>query len=293
MSVPSKISSTSPRRLGLARARPGGPSDPLWYKDAIIYEVHVRAFHDANGDGIGDFAGLTQKLDYLQDLGITTIWLLPFYVSPLRDDGYDIADYRRIHPDYGTMKDFRNFLDEAHARDLRVITELVVNHTSDQHAWFQRARTAPRGSPWRDYYVWTDDPERYKEVRVIFRDFEPSNWTWDPAAGQYYWHRFFSHQPDLNFESPRVRREILSLVDFWFDMGVDGFRLDAIPYLYEEEGTSGENLPATHQYIKEMRAHVDRNHPDKLLLAEANQWPQDVAAYFGDGDECHRPTTSR
>jgi maltose alpha-D-glucosyltransferase/alpha-amylase len=274
----------------MARARPGAdlrPPDPLWYKDAIIYEVHVRAFYDANGDGIGDFAGLTQKLDYLQDLGITAIWLLPFYVSPLRDDGYDIADYRRIHPDYGTMKDFRRFLDEAHSRGLRVITELVINHTSDQHAWFQRARTAPRGSPWRDYYVWTDDPQRYKEVRIIFRDFEPSNWTWDPVAGQYYWHRFFSHQPDLNFENPAVRREILALVDFWFEMGVDGFRLDAIPYLFEEEGTSGENLPATHAFLKELRAHVDARYSDRLLLAEANQWPEDVAHYFGDGDECH------
>lgn len=273
--------------MARGRSRPPIDSDPLWFKDAVIYEVHVRAFHDSNADGIGDFAGLREKLPYIQDLGVTTIWLQPFFVSPLRDDGYDVADYRTVNPDYGTLRDFQEFLDEAHARGLRVITELVVNHTSEQHAWFQRARRAPKGSPLRDYYVWSDSPDKYKEVRIIFRDFEHSNWAWDPVAGQYYWHRFYSHQPDLNFENPRVREEIFALVDYWFGMGVDGFRLDAIPYLYEEDGTSSENLPRTHEFLKQLRAHVDRKYPGRLLLAEANQWPDDVAVYFGDGDECH------
>jgi maltose alpha-D-glucosyltransferase / alpha-amylase len=262
-------------------------SDPLWFKDAVIYELHVRSFNDSTSDGIGDFAGLTQKLDYLQELGVTALWLLPFYESPLRDDGYDIADYRKIHPSYGTLSDFKKFLSEAHRRGLRVITELVVNHTSDQHAWFQRARRAPKGSPHRDYYVWSDTATEYSDARIIFKDFERSNWTWDPVAGQYFWHRFYSHQPDLNFDNPRVRQEILDLIDFWFEMGVDGFRLDAIPYLFEREGTSCENLPETHKFLKEIRAHVDKHFPGRMLLAEANQWPEDAARYFGDGDECH------
>ncbi|WP_322796290.1 maltose alpha-D-glucosyltransferase [Tepidiforma sp.] len=262
-------------------------NDPLWYQDAVIYELHVRAFNDGNGDGIGDFVGLTEKLDYLEELGVTAVWLLPFHASPLRDDGYDIADYRQIHPAYGTLADFRTFLREAHRRGLRVITELVLNHTSDQHAWFQRARRAPRGSPWREYYVWSDTATEYADARVIFKDFERSNWTWDPVAGQYYWHRFYSHQPDLNFANPRVRREILEVADFWLGMGVDGFRLDAVPYLFEAEGTTCENLPETHAFLKELRAHVDRKWPGRVLLAEANQWPEDAVAYFGDGDECH------
>ncbi len=262
-------------------------NDPLWFKDAVIYELHVRSFHDSTGDGIGDFAGLTEKLDYLQELGVTALWLLPFYESPLRDDGYDIADYRRIHPSYGTLSDFKKFLAEAHRRGLRVITELVINHTSDQHAWFQRARRAPKGSAHRNYYVWSDTATEYSDARIIFKDFERSNWTWDPVAGQYFWHRFYSHQPDLNFDDSRVREEILDLVDFWFSMGVDGFRLDAVPYLFEREGTSCENLPETHGFLREIRAHVDKNFPGRMLLAEANQWPEDAARYFGDGDECH------
>jgi maltose alpha-D-glucosyltransferase/alpha-amylase len=260
-----------------------------WYKDAIIYELHPRAFYDSNGDGIGDFRGLTEKLDYLQDLGITAIWLLPFYHSPLLDDGYDIADYTRVHESYGTMGDFKEFLREAHRRGLRVITELVLNHTSDQHPWFQRARVAKPGSSWRNFYVWSDSPERYGEARVIFRDYETSNWTWDPVAEAYYWHRFYSHQPDLNFDNPQVRKAMIKVVDFWLRLGVDGLRLDAVPYLFEREGTTGENLPATHAFLKELRAHVDRNFRDRMLLAEANQWPEDAVAYFGegDGDECH------
>jgi len=261
--------------------------DPLWYKDAVIYELHVRSFFDANGDGVGDFQGLTRKLGYLEDLGVTAIWLLPFYPSPLRDDGYDIADYRSVNPDYGTLDDFRVFLEEAHRRGLRVITELVINHTSDQHPWFQRARRAPRGSPEREFYVWSDDPRKYSEARIIFQDFEPSNWTWDPQAEAYYWHRFFHHQPDLNFDNPVVQEELLRILDFWLEMGVDGLRLDAIPYLYQREGTNCENLPETHAFLKRLRAHVDRKHPGRMLLAEANQWPEDAAAYFGDGDECH------
>ena len=262
-------------------------TDPLWFKDAIIYELHVRAFHDSNADGVGDFRGLVEKLDYLQDLGTTAIWLLPFCPSPLRDDGYDIADFTNIHPSYGTRRDFRAFVREAHRRGLRVITELVVNHTSDQHPWFQRARKSPVGSKWREYYVWSETGEEYKDTRIIFKDTEHSNWTWDPVAYAYYWHRFFSHQPDLNYDNPDVQRAIFEVLDFWFDMGVDGLRLDAVPYLYEREGTSCENLDETHVYLKSLRKHVDKKYKNRMLLAEANQWPEDAAAYFGDGDECH------
>jgi maltose alpha-D-glucosyltransferase/alpha-amylase len=261
-------------------------SEAGWYKDAIIYEVHVRAFFDSNGDGIGDFAGLTQKLDYLKDLGVTAIWLLPFYPSPLLDDGYDIADYTDVHPSYGTLRDVRTFIREAHRRGLKVITELVCNHTSDQHAWFQRARRAAPGSPQRDYYVWSDSPDRYKETRIIFKDFETSNWTWDPVANAYYWHRFYRHQPDLNFDNPRVKDAIFRAMEFWLDMGVDGLRLDAVPYLFERNGTSNENLPETYQFLRELRAHIDTNFEERMLLAEANQWPEDAVAYFGDGDLC-------
>jgi maltose alpha-D-glucosyltransferase/alpha-amylase len=260
--------------------------DPLWYRDAVIYELHVRAFHDANGDGIGDFAGLTAKLDYLQDLGVTALWLLPFYPSPLRDDGYDIADYTAIHRDYGSMRQFKRFVKEAHDRGLKVITELVINHTSDQHQWFKRAVKAPPGSPERDFYVWSDTPDKWPEVRIIFEDFETSNWHWHGEAGQYYWHRFFHHQPDLNFDNPQVRQAVKDVLDFWAETGVDGMRLDAIPYLFVREGTNGENLPETHDFLKELRTHLDR-HPGRMFLAEANQWPEDAAAYFGDGDECH------
>src|SRR5512138_492610 len=231
--------------------------DPLWYKDAIIYELHVRAFYDSDGDGIGDFRGLTERLDYLHDLGVTAIWLLPFYPSPLKDDGYDISDYTSIHPSYGTMQDFVAFLREAHRRGLRVITELVLNHTSDQHEWFKRARISPPGSRWRDFYVWSDTPEKFKEARIIFKDFEVSNWTWDHVAKSYYWHRFYSHQPDLNYDNPAVRRAMLQVVDFWLELGVDGLRLDAVPYLYERESTTCENLPETHAFLRELRQHVD------------------------------------
>ncbi|ARS35947.1 maltose alpha-D-glucosyltransferase [Pontibacter actiniarum] len=258
-----------------------------WYKDAIIYELHIKAFKDGNGDGIGDFKGLMQKLDYLEDLGVTAIWLLPFYPSPLRDDGYDIADYLSINPSYGNMQDFKLFVREAHKRGLKVITELVINHTSDQHPWFQRARRAKKGSKYRDWYVWSDDPAKYKDVRIIFTDYEPSNWSWDPVAGQYYWHRFFSHQPDLNYDNPAVQKEVFKVLDYWFDLGVDGFRLDAVPYLFEREGTNSENLPETHDFLKKLRAHVDEKYTGKLLLAEANMWPEDSASYFGNGDECH------
>jgi maltose alpha-D-glucosyltransferase/alpha-amylase len=268
-------------------AAPTLGDDPLWYKDAVIYEVHVRAFRDSSADGVGDFRGLTEKLDYLRDLGVTAIWVLPFYPSPLKDDGYDIADYLGVHPDYGTMRDVRQFIREAHRRGLRVITELVCNHTSDQHPWFQRARRAPRGSPWRDFYVWTDDPDKYREARIIFKDFETSNWTWDPVAEQYFWHRFYSHQPDLNFDNPKVREAIMRTMDAWLEMGVDGLRLDAIPYLYEREGTNCENLPETHAFLKQLRAHIDKRFTGRMLLAEANQWPEDSVEYFGDGDECH------
>ncbi|RUL85926.1 maltose alpha-D-glucosyltransferase [Tautonia sociabilis] len=262
-------------------------SDPLWYKDAIIYELHVRAFFDSNGDGIGDFPGLTEKLDYLQDLGVTALWLLPFYPSPLKDDGYDIAHYRSINPSYGTRRDFKVFVREAHRRGMRVINELVINHTSDQHPWFQAARLAPRGSKKRDFYVWSDTDEKYSDARIIFTDTEKSNWTWDPVAQQYYWHRFFSHQPDLNFDNPHVLRAVIRIMRFWFDLGVDGMRLDAIPYLIERDGTNCENLPETHAVLKQLRAALDENYRDKMFLAEANQWPDDVRPYFGDGDECH------
>jgi maltose alpha-D-glucosyltransferase / alpha-amylase len=262
-------------------------TDPQWYRDAVIYSCHVRSFADSNGDGYGDLKGLTDKLEYLQDLGVTAIWLLPFYPSPLRDDGYDIADYTAIHPDYGTMRQFKRFVTEAHARGLKVITELVINHTSDQHPWFQRAVKSPPGSRWRDWYVWSDSPDPYPDVRIIFEDFETSNWSWHPEAGQYYWHRFYSHQPDLNFDNPEVKNALAEVLDFWAETGVDGFRLDAIPYLYEREGTNGENLPETHAYLKELRAHLDEKWPGRMFLAEANQWPEDAAAYFGDGDECH------
>ncbi len=258
-----------------------------WYKDAVIYELHVRAFGDSDNDGIGDFDGLTAKLDYLQQLGVTALWILPFYPSPLRDDGYDIADYGDVNPSYGDLKAFKRFLREAHRRGLRVITELVLNHTSDQHPWFQRARQAKPGSRWRDFYVWSDTPDRYPGVRVIFEDYETSNWTWDPVAQSYYWHRFFSHQPDLNFDNPEVRATMLRAVDKWLEMGVDGVRLDAVPYLFEREGTNCENLPETHEFLKELRSHVDERFPGRMLLAEANQWPEDAVAYFGDGDECH------
>jgi len=261
-------------------------SAPTWYKDAIIYEIHVRAFYDSVTDGIGDFGGLTQKLDYLEDLGVTALWLLPFCPSPLRDDGYDISNYNDVHPSYGTLRDFHRFLKEAHRRELRVITELVLNHTSDQHEWFQRSRRAAPGSRWRNFYVWSDSPEKYAEARIIFKDFETSNWTWDPLAKSYYWHRFYSHQPDLNWENPEVKQAMLAAMDFWFDMGVDGLRLDAVPYLFEREGTNCENLAETHAALREVRAHVEAKYHDKMLLAEANQWPEDSAAYFGTGDEC-------
>ncbi|RDE04755.1 maltose alpha-D-glucosyltransferase [Sphingomonas aracearum] len=267
--------------------------DPLWYKDAVIYQVHVKSFFDKDNDGIGDFAGLMDKLDYIADLGVTAIWLLPFYPSPRRDDGYDIAEYRDVSPDYGTMEDARAFIDAAHARGLRVITELVINHTSDQHPWFQRARHAPKGSPERDWYVWSDDDKIYSGTRIIFLDTEKSNWTWDEVAGQYFWHRFYSHQPDLNFDNPEVLKEVLSVMHFWLDLGIDGLRLDAIPYLIERDGTSNENLPETHDVLKKIRADLDAHYPDRMLLAEANMWPEDTQQYFGGandgkgGDECH------
>ena len=261
--------------------------EPLWYKDAIIYELNIKGFYDSNGDGIGDFAGLEQKLDYLEELGVTAIWLLPFYPSPLRDDGYDIQDYYSVAERYGNVDDFKRFLEAAHDRGLKVITELVINHTSDQHEWFQRARRAPVGSKERDYYVWSDTDEKWPDVRIIFTDTETSNWTWDPVAKQFYWHRFFSHQPDLNYDSPDVQREIIEILDFWMNMGIDGFRLDAIPYLFEREGTNGENLPETHAYLKKLRKHVDDNYDNVLFLAEANMWPEDSASYFGNDDECH------
>src|SRR5690349_22228966 len=263
------------------------PIDPLWFKDAIIYETHVRAFADKNNDGVGDFAGLIDKLDYLQDLGITCLWLLPFFPSPGRDDGYDIADYRGVNPQYGTIDDFRRLVAAAHERGVKVLVELVVNHTSDQHPWFQAARRAPPGSPERDMYVWSDSDQLYKDARIIFTDTEKSNWAWDPEARAYYWHRFFSHQPDLNFDNPRVLWALVQVMRRWLDMGVDGFRLDAVPYLCEREGTNNENLPETHAVIKTLRAELDAYSPNKVLLAEANQWPEDVQQYFGQGDECH------
>jgi maltose alpha-D-glucosyltransferase/alpha-amylase len=260
--------------------------DPLWFKDAVFYEVYVRGFYDSDGDGVGDFRGLTEKLDYLEWLGVDCLWLLPMYESPLRDGGYDIADYYKILPDYGTLEDFKEFLDSAHSRGIRVITDLVINHTSDQHPWFKEASSS-LGSPKRDWYVWSDTPELYKEARIIFTDTEKSNWTWCESAQGFYWHRFFSHQPDLNYDNPEVQQAMLDAVDYWLDFGIDGFRADAVPYLYEREGTNCENLPETHAFLKKLRAHIKERYPNALLLAEANQWPEDVVAYFGDGDEFH------
>jgi maltose alpha-D-glucosyltransferase/alpha-amylase len=260
--------------------------DPLWYKDAIVYQVHVRTFQDSNADGIGDFPGLTQKLDYLQELGTTALWLMPFFPSPLRDDGYDIADYRSVHPSYGTLDDFKKFLTGAHERGIRVIIELVLNHTSDQHPWFQESRTS-RDNPKRDWYVWSETDNRYKGTRIIFLDTEMSNWAWDPISKAYYWHRFFGHQPDLNYDNPAVREEMWQVMKFWLEMGVDGFRLDAVPYLVEREGTNCENLPETHMILKDLRRRLDQEFPGRMLLAEANQWPADLRPYFGDGDEFH------
>lgn len=262
-------------------------SDTNWYRDAIIYQLHVKSFFDSNDDGVGDFEGVTRKLDYIKELGVTAIWVMPFYPSPLRDDGYDIADYRGINPSYGSMRDFRRFVKEAHERGLRVITELVINHTSDQHPWFQKARRAKTGSAARDFYVWSDSDQKYRDTRIIFLDTEPSNWSWDPVAQAYYWHRFYAHQPDLNFDNPRVLEAVLDVMRYWLDMGVDGLRLDAIPYLIEREGTNCENLPETHDVIKKIRAALDAGYPDRMLLAEANQWPEETAPYFGEGDECH------
>lgn len=272
-----------PKKQGVTSYQP----EPLWYKDAIIYELHVKTFCDSDNDGIGDFRGLKSRLGYLESLGVTAIWILPFYPSPLRDDGYDIADYKSVNPDYGTIEDFRDFLEEAHRRGIKVITELVVNHTSDQHEWFKRARKSPKGSPERNFYVWNDDDEKYGETRIIFQDFETSNWTWDPVAQQYYWHRFFHHQPDLNFENPAVHEALFDVLDFWLGMGVDGLRLDAVPYLYEEEGSNCENLPKTFDFLRKLRTYVDEHYPNRMLLAEANQWPEDSAAYLGKGDMCH------
>ena len=259
----------------------------LWYKDAIIYQLHVLSFYDSNGDGIGDFNGLIQKLDYVKELGVDAVWLLPFYPSPLRDGGYDISDFTDIHPSYGTLGDFKKFIKEAHNRGLRVITELVLNHTSSQHRWFQRARNSKDGSKYRDYYVWNDSPDKYNDARIIFQDFETSNWSWDPVAKAYYWHRFYSHQPDLNFDNENVHKSLFKIIDFWFEIGIDGLRLDAVPYLYEREGTNCENLPETHNFLKKLRDYIDSRYENKMLLAEANQWPEDSCAYFGTGDECH------
>jgi maltose alpha-D-glucosyltransferase/alpha-amylase len=262
-------------------------SENRWYQDAVFYELRVRAFHDADGDGIGDFPGLAAKLDYLADLGVNAVWLLPFYPSPLRDDGYDISGYTEVHPENGTLQEFRALVREAHRRDIRIVTELVLNHTSDQHPWFQRARRDKAGGKWRDFYVWSDDPHRYREARIIFKDFETSNWAWDPVAEAYYWHRFYAHQPDLNYDNPAVQKAMLRVLDFWLELGVDGVRLDAVPYLYEREGTNCENLPETHAFLRRLRAHVERRFADRMLLAEANQWPEEAVTYFGAGDECH------
>lgn len=273
--------------IDLVISQPKEDADPQWYKDVIIYEVDVKGFYDSNGDGIGDFRGLVQKLDYIKALGITGIWLLPFYPSPLKDDGYDISDYSSVNPQYGTLNDFKHLLKESHSRDIKVITELVLNHTSDQHSWFQRSRRSSPDSKWRNYYVWSDTPDKFKLARIIFKDFESSNWAWDPLAKAYYWHRFYSHQPDLNYDSPDVQNSIFKVVDFWLGMGVDGLRLDAVPYLFKREGTNCENLPETHVFLKKLRQHIDSQFKNKMLLAEANQWPTDAASYFGNGDECH------
>src|ERR1700735_4384809 len=266
--------------------RPGSAGDPLWYKDAVIYELHVRAFKDSNGDGIGDLPGLIQRLDYLQDLGVTCLWLLPFFPSPLKDDGYDISDYMNVHSMYGTMDDFKAFLAAAHERDLQVMIELVVNHNSDQHPWFQGAGQSP-AAPERDFYVWSDTDQKYKDARIIFTDTERSNWTWDPVANQFYWHRFFSHQPDLNYDNPKVVEEVLKVMRYWLDIGVDALRVDAVPYLVEREGTSCENLPETHAIVRKLRKEIDSDYSSRVLLAEANQWPADVRPYFGNCDEFH------
>ncbi|MBA3266603.1 MAG: trehalose synthase, partial [Nocardioidaceae bacterium] len=264
--------------------------DPDWFKRAVFYEVLVRSFKDSNGDGVGDFNGLREKLDYLQWLGVDCLWIPPFYESPLRDGGYDVSDFQNILPDIGTLGDFKRLLDDAHERGLKVIVDFVMNHTSDQHVWFQESRRDPRG-PYGDFYVWSDTDDLYGDARVIFVDTEPSNWTWDPLRQQYFWHRFYSHQPDLNFDNPAVREAIVNALRFWLDMGIDGFRLDAVPYLYERPGTDGENLPETHEFLKQVRKKVDAEYPDRVLLAEANQWPADVVDYFGNfstgGDECH------
>ena len=275
------------RQTKKSSGKPGRTNKRSWYHDAVIYQLHVRAFFDSNGDGVGDFCGLAQKLDHIKDLGANTIWLLPFYESPLRDDGYDISDYKTINPAYGTLDDFRHFVEEAHARDIRIITELVINHSSDQHPWFERARRAPSGSPERDYYVWSDTGHEFEEARIIFLDSEVSNWTWDPIAKAYYWHRFYACQPDLNFDNPRVIQEVKDILNFWLDLGVDGFRLDAVPYLVERDGTTGENLHETHAVLKLIRAEVEQRRPDCVLLAEANQRPETTLGYFGRGDECH------
>lgn len=259
-------------------------ADPLWYKDAVFYQVNIRAFADGNGDGHGDFVGLTKRLDYFRELGVDCIWLMPMYPSPLRDDGYDISDFTNIRPEYGTLEDFKTFMGEAHGRGLRVVADLVMNHTSDRHPWFQSARAA-RESAFRDYYVWSDTDQKYLGARIIFVDFEKSNWTWDPTAEQYFWHRFYSHQPDLNYNNPAVRGDMFDVARFWLDLGLDGFRADAVPYLFEREGTNCENLPETHAFLKQLRKYLDENYPGRILLAEANQWPQDVRPYFGDGDE--------
>lgn len=276
--------SPAPGDLGELPSQEAGHAP--WYKDAIFYEIHTRAFADSNGDGIGDFKGLTERLSYVRDLGVTCIWLLPFYPSPLKDDGYDIADFYSVHPDYGTLEDLEEMLDTAHHMGMRVIADLVVNHTSSECEWFQQARSSP-DNPYRDYYVWSDDPTKYSDARIIFCDTETSNWTYDPVAGQHYWHRFFSHQPDLNYENPAVQDEMLRIVDYWMNKGLDGFRVDAVPYLFEEEGTICENLPKTHEFCKKLRRHFEEKYPGGLLLAEANQWPQDVVEYFGDGDQFH------
>ncbi|HJR80586.1 MAG TPA: maltose alpha-D-glucosyltransferase [Anaerolineales bacterium] len=261
-------------------------NESLWYKDATFYQIYVRAFRDSNGDGHGDLKGLTQKLDYLQELGVDCLWLMPLYPSPLRDDGYDIADYYNIAETFGTLEDFKNLIEAAHTRNIRIITDLVLNHTSDQHPWFQAAR-AERNSPYRDYYVWSDTDQKYREARIIFLDTEPSNWTWDETARQFFWHRFYSSQPDLNYDNPKVQEEMINVASFWLDLGIDGFRADAVPYLFEREGTNCENLPETHVYLKRLRAFMDQTYPGRILLCEANQWPEDVRPYFGDGDEFH------